>query len=167
MLEVRYTRSELEAIRAYKTAELELLRSVAARSAANTYDQAQMRSLEADLAAITRNLARSRQALADVLHRAPTAVSNLHNIYDPFSGAVTTSVAATNFNDPAQFLCGIAMGAAPEGASSTQARRYCETTLHPLLDLVRVPNAPVGVNGIERDPDNAPSPSPGARQGGR
>lgn len=116
----------------------------------------------ADLAAITKNLARSRQALADVLHRAPTAVSNLHNIYDPFSGAVTTSVAATNFNDPAQFLCGVAMGAAPEGPGSTGARRYCETALDPLLDLVRLPNAPVGVNGLERDPDDAPSPSPKA-----
>lgn len=130
-------------------------------------NRSRIASTVVDLSAITRNLARSRQALADVLQRAPTAVSNLHNIYDPFTGAVTTSVAATNFNDPAQFLCGIAMGAAPEGPSSTQARRYCETALHPLLDLVRVPNAPVGANGIERDADNAPSPSPSGRAGGR
>lgn len=108
----------------------------------------------ADLSSIVGNLALSRQALADVLQRTPTAASNLHNIYDPFSGALTTSAAITNFNHPAQFLCGIAMGAAPEGPDSTQARRYCETALDPLLDIARIPNAPVGLNSNVRDPDD-------------
>jgi phospholipid/cholesterol/gamma-HCH transport system substrate-binding protein len=104
-----------------------------------------------DLGSITTNIARSRQALADVLQRTPIAASNLHNIYDPFSGALTTSVAATNFNDPAQFLCGVAMGAAPAGPGSDQGRSFCQTALGPLLDLVRLPNLPVGVNPIERE----------------
>lgn len=104
-----------------------------------------------DLGSITTNIARSRQALADVLQRTPIAASNLHNIYDPFSGAVTTSVAATNLNDPAQFLCGVAMGAAPAGPGSDQGRSFCETALGPLLDLVRLPNIPVGVNPNERE----------------
>lgn len=115
-----------------------------------------------DLGDLTSSLAKSRQALADVLQRAPVAVSNLHNIYDPFSGSVTTSAAVTNFNDPAQFLCGIAMGAAPEGPTSTDARRYCETALDPLLDLAQLGNAPVGINGNERDPDDASPATPAA-----
>lgn len=104
-----------------------------------------------DLGSITTNIARSRQALADVLQRTPIAASNLHNIYDPFSGAITTSVAATNLNDPAQFLCGVAMGAAPAGPGSDQGRSFCQTALGPLLDLVRLPNLPVGVNPTERE----------------
>lgn len=119
-------------------------------------NRARLASTITDLSSITGNLAKSRQALADVLQRTPIAASNLSNIYDPFSGAVTTSVAATNFNDPAQFLCGIAMGAAAEGPTSTQARQYCETALDPLLDIIRVPVPPVGVDGIERDGKNTP-----------
>lgn len=115
-------------------------------------NRARLASTVTDLSAVTKNVARSRQALADVLQRTPTAASNLSNIYDPFSGAVTTSAAITNFNDPAQFLCGIAMGAAPEGPDSTQARQFCETALDPLLDVIQMPNLPVGVSGIERDP---------------
>lgn len=116
-------------------------------------NRANIKESVADLGSITKNISQSRQALADVLQRTPIAASNLHNIYDPFSGSVTTSAAVTNFNDPAQFICGIGMGAAPEGTTSTQARRYCETALDPLLDVAQLGNAPLGVNANERDPD--------------
>lgn len=95
-----------------------------------------------DISEITDNLARSRQALADLLQRVPTAVANLHNIYDPFSGAVTTSLAADNFNDPGQFICDVALLGAPGGASSPDAIRLCQEALGPLLGLLQTPGVP-------------------------
>lgn len=106
-----------------------------------------------DLRSIVSNLARSRQALADVLQRAPTAVSNLHNIYDPYSGALTTVAAATNLNDPAQFLCATVMAGAPEGPDSTQATRMCDNVLSPLLDTAAVSSPPATANPNERRPN--------------
>lgn len=105
-----------------------------------------------DLRSIVANLAKSRQALADVLQRAPTAVSNLHNIYDPYSGALTTVAAATNLNDPAQFLCATVMSGAPEGPDSTQATRLCDNVLSPLLDSAALSSPPATANPNERRP---------------
>jgi phospholipid/cholesterol/gamma-HCH transport system substrate-binding protein len=48
---------------------------------------------------ISDTLADNRQALANVLQIAPTAVSDFQNIYDPFSNAITGALAPTNFND--------------------------------------------------------------------
>jgi len=50
------------------------------------------------LSKVADNLAYNRQALANVLQIAPAAISNFQNIYDPFSGAITGALAATNFD---------------------------------------------------------------------
>lgn len=120
--------------------------------------------LDADVRAlsdVTTNLAQNRQALADVLQRAPIALSNLHNIYDPFTGSVTSSLADTNLNDPAQFLCSTGAGVVPGGAASPEAATFCQTALRPLLDAARQSNfIPVGTNPITRS--GAGGAAPGA-----
>jgi virulence factor Mce family protein len=104
------------------------------------------------IADVTGNLSQSRQALADVLQRAPIALSNLHNIYDPFSGGITTSLANSNFNDPAQFTCGAGFGVIPGGPDNPEAISFCQEALGPLLDAFRMPAVPVGTTPVEREP---------------
>lgn len=111
------------------------------------------------LADVTGNLARSRQALADVLHRAPIALSNLHNIYDPFTGAITTALATSNVNDPGQFACMSGFGVIPGGPDNPEAIEFCRSALGPLLEAFRMPSTPpVQSTPLERDPSpDAPS----------
>lgn len=104
-----------------------------------------------ELDAVAANLARNRQSLADVLHRAPMALSNLHNIYDPFSGGITASLANSNFNDPGQFACGAGFGAIPGGPDNPEAVKFCQSALDPLLDAFRMPTLSAQTTPIQRE----------------
>ncbi|MBE9373320.1 MCE family protein [Saccharopolyspora sp. HNM0983] len=64
--------------------------------------------LRADLegvAGVARQLASNRQALGDFLQRAPTAVSNFNNSYDPTGSLMAGAFAINNLSDPATFTC--------------------------------------------------------------
>ena len=109
------------------------------------------------LDAVAANLAHSRQALADVLQRTPIALSNLHNIYDPFSGGITASLANSNFNDPGQFACGAGFGAIPGGPDNPEAIKFCQSALDPLLDAFRMPTLPVQTTPLQREDPARPT----------
>ncbi|MDT7711279.1 MAG: phospholipid/cholesterol/gamma-HCH transport system substrate-binding protein [Pseudonocardiales bacterium] len=93
---------------------------------------------------VSQTLADNRQALADILQKAPTAISNFQNIYDPFSGSITGAFALTNLRDPAQFLCGaiFSVGGTPD---------QCKQAVGPLADLAKMDVVPVRANPIQRD----------------
>lgn len=86
----------------------------------------------------------NRQALADLLQVAPTAVSNFQDIYDPFSGSITGAFALTQTQDLKSTVCGLV--AAPDAGY-----QGCKAALGPLLDLLNIDFPPAAVNGLQRN----------------
>jgi phospholipid/cholesterol/gamma-HCH transport system substrate-binding protein len=122
-------------------------------------NRGRLSSAVSTLGSITSTLSRNRQALADLLQITPTAASNFHNAYDPFSGSLTSQVALTNLHDPGTFLCSaiFSVGGTPE---------QCQAALNPLAQLLRVDNSPVSASPVERNgasnqtgPDGSAPPS--------
>jgi phospholipid/cholesterol/gamma-HCH transport system substrate-binding protein len=104
-------------------------------------------ALAADLTslnAVTANLARSRQTIADILQVAPTELSNFSNIYDPVSTGLTGTLALANFKSPAQFICStiFSLGGTPA---------QCQAALTPLAQFLRMDNVPVAVDPVNRN----------------
>jgi phospholipid/cholesterol/gamma-HCH transport system substrate-binding protein len=101
-----------------------------------------------DLGQVTSVLASQRSRLENILHTAPTALSNFYNIYDPASGSLTGALAASNIQSPAEMVCsGIA---AASSTTPEQANSQCKQYLGPLLNLVATNYPPVGVNPVVR-----------------
>lgn len=109
-----------------------------------------------DLGRITTTLSDNRQALADILQVAPTAVSDFNNAYDPFSASLTGVLAFSNLRDPASFICStiFSAGGTPE---------QCRSALGPLGRLAQTDNLPVTASPLERNgrehqvmPDGSP-----------
>ena len=103
------------------------------------------------LTKVSSNLANNRQALADVLQRVPSAVSNFANMIDENSGSVTAALAPTNARDPAALVCDAAADVAPGGPADPTAANACRTGLGPLLDLARLDTVPVGTTPVTRN----------------
>ncbi|WP_026918178.1 MCE family protein [Gordonia shandongensis] len=60
-----------------------------------------------DLTRVSRLLVDRQDELAQVLHAAPTALSNLYNIYDPDSNSLTAGLAIADFPDPVSLICAL------------------------------------------------------------
>jgi phospholipid/cholesterol/gamma-HCH transport system substrate-binding protein len=103
---------------------------------------------------VTSNLSNNRQAVADLLNRAPNALSNLQNIYSPVSKKLTAALALTNMNDPAGFICSsiFSLGGTFDD---------CRTGIGPLAQLLRLNNIPVPLDATKA-PGNGYNPEPGA-----
>lgn len=135
-------------------------------------------------AALTDTLAAQRDGIAQVLHVAPTALSNLQGIYQPAQNSVVSALSLTNFANPAQFICSAL--AAAEQVDAHTGSELCVQYLGPILPLLAMDYPPVRINptrGVGALPDQlvytephlAPSPgtpsptsltdllSPGAR----
>lgn len=93
---------------------------------------------------LVRALAEQRDDIAQILHVAPTALSNLQGIYQPSQNAVISSLALTNFANPMQFICS-ALAAAEETDIHT-ASQECVRLLGPTLTAMAVDHPPVAVN---------------------
>jgi phospholipid/cholesterol/gamma-HCH transport system substrate-binding protein len=142
---------------------LDVLDSSVARIGAFVRDNRDRLSGDLDvLQKVAANLADNRQALADVLQVAPTAVSNFHNIYDPLTGGITGAFALANMRDPANFLCAsiFSAGGTPE---------QCKQAIGPLAEVARMDYPPVRANPLQRngaanqiDSAGAPAPAPQA-----
>jgi phospholipid/cholesterol/gamma-HCH transport system substrate-binding protein len=94
-----------------------------------------------DLQPVADTLAENRQQIADVLQLAPTALSNLNNVYDPASNSLTGVLALANLNDPQNLICGtiLNLGGSPQ---------QCHTAL---AALPSTPPLPIGVSVLERN----------------
>jgi phospholipid/cholesterol/gamma-HCH transport system substrate-binding protein len=97
-----------------------------------------------DLAKVADNLAANRQALADLLQIAPTAVSNFQNVYDPFSGAIVGALAGTQFQDVNSLACALlfAKGGGFDG---------CRQNLSPLLARIHLDYPPAAFAAVQRN----------------
>lgn len=95
-------------------------------------------------AEVTGVLAEQRDDIAQILHVAPTALSNLQGIYQPSQNAVISALALTNFANPMQFICS-ALAAAEETDIHT-ASEECVRLLGPTLTAMAVDYPPVAIN---------------------
>lgn len=93
---------------------------------------------------ITQNLADNRIALENVLHVAPTAVSNAYNIYNPETGSALGAFALGNFSNPMQAMCS-AIGAV-ENATAPETAKLCAQYLGPALRLLNFNYLPFPMN---------------------
>ncbi|WP_024802897.1 MCE family protein [Nocardia sp. BMG51109] len=89
-------------------------------------------------------IASQRDSLETVLHRAPTALSNYYNTYNPGQGAITGVPGPQNFGNPINFICGGI--AALENATSEEGAKLCEQYLGPLLNTLRMNYPPISIN---------------------
>lgn len=98
-----------------------------------------------DLRPIAAILARNRQDIADLLHIAPIATSNLYNIYEPMDGSITGAfVGPQRLLAPAEWICSSIYAA---GGTPTD----CAKAIGPLADLATVAPPPVGASLVERN----------------
>jgi phospholipid/cholesterol/gamma-HCH transport system substrate-binding protein len=105
----------------------------------------EIRGTVRDLRPIADILARNRQDLADLLHIAPVATSNLYNIYEPMDGSITGAfVGPQRFLAPAEWICSSIYAA---GGTPTD----CSKAIGPLADLATVAPPPVGASLVERN----------------
>jgi phospholipid/cholesterol/gamma-HCH transport system substrate-binding protein len=94
----------------------------------------------AGLAKVTRQVAGNRQALADLLQRAPVGASNLNNLYDPVSSVEVGAFALTNFSDPATFICSLIFAA---GGKNDNTNATCEAAIAPFVQVLKMNNIPL------------------------
>jgi phospholipid/cholesterol/gamma-HCH transport system substrate-binding protein len=89
---------------------------------------------------LAQTIASRSNALADILHSAPTAVIDLYNAIE--NGAVTGHIALGNLDSVSQLLCGAVLGVGGNTAT-------CDDALGPLLGLLGVTGVP-GTPGADR-----------------
>jgi len=118
-------------------------------------------------AVLAETLAAQRDGIAQVLHVAPTALSNLQNIYQPAHNTVVSALALTNFANPAQFICSAL--AAAEQVDAHTGSELCVQYLGPILPLLATEYPPARINptrGVGALPDQLvytePDLAPGA-----
>jgi phospholipid/cholesterol/gamma-HCH transport system substrate-binding protein len=89
---------------------------------------------------VTGSLVKQRDALAQVLENAPTALSNLQNAYHPQTGTLDTRNNAKGLDDPLLLVCSILTG--PTNTGNT---KLCDTLRSALLlKLPQLPTLPSG-----------------------
>ncbi|MGL4307156.1 MAG: MCE family protein [Mycobacteriaceae bacterium] len=102
----------------------------------------------------TQVLAHSRPQLEQILHVAPTALSNFYNVYQPAQGSLTGAIALANAANPLVFLCGSISGLA--NATSDRSAELCRQYLSPVVNslLVNYPGILLNpVTGVDAFPD--------------
>jgi phospholipid/cholesterol/gamma-HCH transport system substrate-binding protein len=92
------------------------------------------------LVGVTNSIAANRQALAETLENAPTALSNLQNAYHPQTGTLDTRNNAKGLDDPLLLLCSILTG--PTDTGNTKLCDQLRSSLLPLLPSLPVPRLP-------------------------
>lgn len=95
---------------------------------------------------VTRTVVDQQRALEQILHVAPTAVSNTLNMFDPRDGGVTGLFTFSNISSPVQFICG-AIGAI-ENVTATESAKLCAQYLGPALRLMNVNYIPLPLNPV-------------------
>lgn len=113
-------------------------------------------------AELAETLAAQRDGIAQVLHVAPTALSNLQGIYQPAHNTVVSALALTNFANPVQFICSAL--AAAEDVDAHTGSELCVQQLGPILHLLAVDYPPIMINptrGVGALPDQLVYTEPG------
>ena len=97
------------------------------------------------LADVTKILADERAQLAEILHQAPTTLTDTLAMFDPATNTVQARLAINNTQDLAGFTCVtlFSLGGTPD---------QCRRTLDPLLHMLNMNTVPVALN-----PPNLPT----------
>ncbi|MBN9735637.1 MULTISPECIES: MCE family protein [unclassified Pseudonocardia] len=111
------------------------------------------------LGSVTRNLASSRDELAQVLHVAPSTMMNFFHIFSTRTGAISGGLTIDNLNSPADLGCTAIAGAATENPEA--GIEACKSYFGPILQLLRVNPVPVGINPLAVEGGGAPAPPTG------
>ncbi|OFB37134.1 mammalian cell entry protein [Mycolicibacterium sp. (ex Dasyatis americana)] len=96
------------------------------------------------LASVTTALHESLGDFKQTLHVAPTAFQNFVNIYQPAQGALTGVIAANNFANPIDFVCGAIQAASRRGAE--ESAKLCAQYLAPIVKNRQYNFPPLGEN---------------------
>jgi phospholipid/cholesterol/gamma-HCH transport system substrate-binding protein len=114
------------------------------------------------LGQLTKALAAQRDVLAQILHVGPNTLMNFVHIFNPRSGALTGQLIVNQLNTPADFACSAMASAA--AMNTTDATKACTSYLGPLMNLLRVQQAPIGENLVAVPGGGAPTEPPGERE---
>ena len=116
----------------------------------------------ARLADATQVLTTKRPEIERVLHAGPNALANFNNIYQPAQGTLTGAIAANNFGNPINFVCGAVAGI--ENTTSERSADLCKQYLGPVLSSL-VFNYPAflanPIMGADANPDQIVYTEPG------
>lgn len=116
----------------------------------------------ARLADATQVLTTKRPEIERILHAGPNALANFNNIYQPAQGTLTGAIAANNFGNPINFICGAVAGV--ENATSERSADLCKQYLGPVLSSL-VFNYPAllanPIMGVDAYPDQIVYTEPG------
>ncbi|MCX2934082.1 MCE family protein [Mycobacterium sp. CVI_P3] len=98
------------------------------------------------LASISTMLHESADDIKQILHVAPTQLSNFVNIYPPAVGGFAGAFTLNYFSNPIQFICGAIQAASRLGAE--QAAKLCVQYLAPIVKNRQYNFPPLGVNPV-------------------
>ncbi|RRQ29054.1 MCE family protein [Rhodococcus sp. Eu-32] len=117
------------------------------------------------LADATQVLTTKRPEIERILHSGPNALANFNNIYQPAQGTLTGAIAANNFGNPINFICGAVAGV--ENATSERSADLCKQYLGPVLSTLVFNYAALLTNparGVDAYPDQIVYTEPGLEQ---
>ncbi|MDA4106961.1 mammalian cell entry protein [Mycobacterium holsaticum DSM 44478] len=96
------------------------------------------------LASVSNAVVESLDDIKQALHVFPSTAQNFVNIYQPAQGTLTGILAANNFANPVQFLCGAIQAASQLGAE--QSAKLCVQYLAPIIKNRQLNFPPLGMN---------------------
>lgn len=103
-----------------------------------------LRTTSERLASITQAVTDRLDDVKQTLHVAPPAIQNFVNIYQPAQGTLTGILAANNFANPIEFLCGAVEAASRRGAE--ESAKLCVQYLAPIVKNRQFNFFPLGIN---------------------
>ncbi len=98
------------------------------------------------LAAVSQILVEHSKSLEQILHIAPTSLSNTYNFGDRRDGGPNGSFVFNNFSNPVELICS-AIGAV-ENATAAESAKFCQQYLGPALRLLTLNLLPLPVNPL-------------------
>lgn len=96
------------------------------------------------LTSVSNAVVESLDDIKQALHVFPTTAQNFVNIYQPAQGTLTGILAANNFANPVQFLCGAIQAASQLGAE--ESAKLCVQYLAPIVKNRQFNFPPLGMN---------------------
>lgn len=96
------------------------------------------------LTSVSQALTDSIDDIEQLLHIAPTTLSNAANLYKPAQGTLTGILNVANFSDPITFLCGAVQAASR--LNSEQSSKLCVQYLAPIIKNRQYNFPPIGLN---------------------
>lgn len=96
------------------------------------------------LASVSGAVVESLDEIKQALHVFPTTAQNFNNIYQPAQGTLSGILAANNFANPIQFLCGAIQAASRLGGE--ESAKLCVQYLAPIIKNRQYNFPPLGLN---------------------